>query len=88
MIICIVYQSHPNIFQKDACVRQSTEVRFASFFSGGFTTMAVINPPESNKAKRTPVQSMEFLLFLELTQTRKEKTLHLGDSIIRPNRPS
>ena len=29
-------------------------------------------------------QSMEFLLFLELTQTRKEKTLHLGDSIIRP----
>ena len=34
-------------------------------------------------------QSMEFLLFLELTQTRKEKTLHLGDSIIRPQyRPS
>ena len=26
---------------------QCTEVRFASLLSGGFTTMAVINPPES-----------------------------------------
>ena len=34
---------------------QSTEVRFASFLSGGFTTMAVINPPESKLAKRTSV---------------------------------
>ena len=32
-----------------------TEVRFASFFSGGFITMAVINPPESKLAKRTSV---------------------------------
>ena len=31
-----------------------TEVRFASFLSGGFTTMAVINPPERKLAKRTP----------------------------------
>ena len=29
-----------------------TEVRFASFLSGGFTTMAVINPPERKLAKR------------------------------------
>ena len=28
-----------------------TEVRFASFFSGGFTTMAVINPQERKLAK-------------------------------------
>ena len=32
-----------------------TEVRFASFLSGGFTTMAVINPPERKLAKRTSV---------------------------------
>ena len=33
-----------------------TEVCFASFLSGGFTTMAVINPPERKLAKRTSVQ--------------------------------
>ena len=32
-----------------------TEVRFSSFFSGGFTTMLVINPPETKMAKRTSV---------------------------------
>ena len=32
-----------------------TEVRFASFLSGGFTTMAVINPPERKLVKRTSV---------------------------------
>ena len=35
---------------------QLTEVRFASFLSGGFTTMTVINPPEKKLAKRTSVQ--------------------------------
>ena len=30
-------------------------MRFASFLSGGFTTMAVINPPERKLAKRTSV---------------------------------
>ena len=30
-------------------------MRFASFFSGGFITKAVINPPESKLAKRTSV---------------------------------
>ena len=34
---------------------QCTEVCFASWPSGGFTTMAVINPPESKLAKRTSV---------------------------------
>ena len=33
-----------------------TKVRFASFLSGGFTTMAVINPPERILAKRPSVQ--------------------------------
>ena len=32
------------------------EVRFARFLSGGFTTMAVLNPPERKLAKRTSVQ--------------------------------
>ena len=30
-------------------------MRFASFFSGGFTAMAVINPKERKLAKRTSV---------------------------------
>ena len=33
-----------------------TEVRFASFLSGGFTTMTIINQPERKLAKRTSVQ--------------------------------
>ena len=32
-------------------------MRFASFLSGGFTAMTVINPPERKLAKRTSVQS-------------------------------
>ena len=31
-------------------------MRFASFLSGGFTTMAVMNPPEKKLAKRTSVR--------------------------------
>jgi hypothetical protein len=37
-------------------IQQCTEVRFAHFLSGGFTTMAVINPHEKKLAKRTSVQ--------------------------------
>ena len=35
---------------------QCTDVRFASFFSGGFITAIVVNPPERKLAKRTSVQ--------------------------------
>jgi hypothetical protein len=35
---------------------ECTEVRFASFFSGRFTTMAVIIPPERKQAKCTSVE--------------------------------
>ena len=35
---------------------QCTEVRFSSFLSGGFTTMAVLNPLEKKLANRTSVQ--------------------------------
>ena len=38
---------------------QCTEVRFASWLSGGFTTMAVINLPKSKLAKRTSVHCIE-----------------------------
>ena len=38
---------------------QRTEVRFASFISGGFTTMSVINLPESKLAKRTSVPCVD-----------------------------
>ena len=38
---------------------QPTKVRFASFLSSGFTTMAVINPPEKKMAKRTSLQPIE-----------------------------
>ena len=38
---------------------QCTEVRFASFLSGGFATIAVINPPERKLAKCTSVQFTE-----------------------------
>jgi hypothetical protein len=40
----------------NAFFQQRTEVRFASFFSGGFTTMVVMNPPEKKLEKRTSVQ--------------------------------
>ena len=38
-----------------------TEVRFASFLSGGFTTMTVINTQEKKLAKRTSVQCVPAL---------------------------
>jgi hypothetical protein len=41
-------------------VKQCTEVRFDSFLSGGFTTMAVINPTERKLAKRTSGQCIAF----------------------------
>ena len=33
-----------------------TEMRFSCLLSGGFTTMAVMNPPEKKLANRTSVQ--------------------------------
>ena len=37
-----------------------TEMRFASLFSGGFTTIAVINQPERKLAKRSSVHCTIF----------------------------
>ena len=36
-------------------LHQCTEMRFASFLSGGFITAIVVNPPERKLAKRTSV---------------------------------
>ena len=36
-------------------------MHFASFLSGGFTTMTVINPPETKLAKRTSVHYITVL---------------------------
>ena len=38
-------------------VPRYTELRFASFLSGGFITAIVVNPPERKLAKRTSVRS-------------------------------
>ena len=44
-----------------------TEVRFASLLSDGFTTMALINPPEKKPENLTSVQCIG-LLFLTYAQ--------------------
>ena len=36
-----------------ATAKHCTEVRFASFLSGGFITAIVVNPPEKKLEKRT-----------------------------------
>ena len=43
------------IFLKDNCPGHSTKVRFANLLFGGFTAMAVINPPEKKLANCTSV---------------------------------
>ena len=43
---------------------QCTEVRFSSFFSGGFITAIVVNPSERKLEKRTSVQWIELKFWL------------------------
>ena len=70
------------IFLSEEC----TEVRFASFLSGGFTTVAVINPQEEKLAKRTSVEWEVFLIFalyfhiavVIIFKNMIEKLEHLG----------
>ena len=55
--------------QQAAVVYQRyTEVCFASFRSGGFTTMAVINQPEKKVAKRTSVHWFDLSIIPFLCQ--------------------
>ena len=54
----IWYHSEPS--EDTYSSNQYTEVRFASFHSGGFTTMAIINPPKMKLAKRTSVHQNGF----------------------------
>ena len=47
---------YTNLYLSYEFVVQCTEVRFASILSGGFTTMAIIDPPEKKLAKCTSLQ--------------------------------
>ena len=64
---------HENMFassvKKHFFTKQCTEVRFVSFFSGGFTTMAVMNTPERKLSKRTSVHCLDVNL-------NDQKTIH------------
>ena len=42
--------------QASSLSKQRTEMRFASFLSGGFITVTVVNQPERKLTKRTSVQ--------------------------------
>ena len=55
----ILFRNYLDLFEstvKSQAVHRSTELRYVSLLSGGFTTMAVINPPEKKLAKPTSVQ--------------------------------
>ena len=57
----IYYDGNPILLKQDfpqgkLSSKNRTEVRFCSFLSGEFTTMAVINPPEKKLLKRTSLQ--------------------------------
>ena len=44
--------------QGEAYSAHSTEVRFTSFLFGGFTTVALMNPPDKTLEKRISVHSL------------------------------
>ena len=48
----------PRFWQDYKQPNHSTEVRFSSFFSGGFITSIVVNPAERKLAKRTIISSV------------------------------
>ena len=55
------------------CPPHCTEVPFASFFSGGFITAIVVNPPERRLAKRTSVHWLVPGKFRELPAPLSKK---------------
>ena len=56
---------------------QCTEVRFASFLSGGVITAIVVNPTERKLAKRTSVQCSNLNAQPEIQILRKPNTVCL-----------
>ena len=58
-ILCMYYLLSLHVFLffllSIEIFKHCTEVRFSSFLSGRFTTMAVMNPPEKKLKKRTSV---------------------------------
>ena len=63
----ILYHSEP--LEVPYFPNQFTEGGFASFLSGEFTNMAVINPPERKLAKRISLQFPGWGLFLQQTES-------------------
>ena len=57
-----------------------TEVHFASFLSGEFTTMAVINPSEKKLAKRTSVHCTSYSDHAHCSQPMGENGVTKGNS--------
>ena len=47
------------MFYQISQAEQCTKVHFASFFSSGFITAVVVNPPKRKLGKRTSVQCLE-----------------------------
>ena len=64
----------------------STEVRYASFFSGGFITVIVVNPPERKPAKRTYVHRFKSAI-LAIFQTWQNGTFKPMYGIQKKNLP-
>ena len=64
--------NNPNYYLSNQSkeLKQCTEVCFASFLSGGFTTMAVMNPLERILAKRTSKQCNMYLVHVVYGSTR------------------
>jgi hypothetical protein len=70
-----------NVFQNqirysvNLCFNAMQRGAFASFISGGFTVMAVINQPEKKLAKRTSLQCMYLVdqSYSYFQQTSKQK---------------
>ena len=54
-----------------------TEVRFASFLSGGFNTAILVNPPKRKQAKRTSVHWFHNLKLKPFTREENQRTLRL-----------
>ena len=50
------------------CIMHCTEVRFASFLSSGFTTKAVMNPPEKKVEKCTSVHCWDHNMYRYVTE--------------------
>ena len=59
---------------------QCTEVRFASFLSGGFITVIAVNLPERRLAKRTFVHCPELIFYIMKSRDQTSVLLSVIES--------